>query len=145
MPEDQKCIYFAAGDDTDRLGKLPNAQLVLSKGYDLLLCTEDVDEFCLQMMRDYKEKEFKNINSGDLGLETEDEKKAAEAAETENKDLFEEIKKDLNGKVKEVKVNPTCRNTPSPCLPRAVSRWRWRRYCAACPTQRASRARRCWS
>ena len=80
MPEEQKCIYFAAGDDTDRLGKLPNAQLVLSKGYDLLLCTEDVDEFCLQMMRDYKEKEFKNINSGDLGLETEDEKKAAEAA-----------------------------------------------------------------
>ena len=112
MPEDQKCIYFAAGDDTDRLGKLPNAQLVLSKGYDLLLCTEDVDEFCLQMMRDYKEKEFKNINSGDLGLETEDEKKAAEAAETENKDLFEEIKKDLNGKVKEVKVNPTLQEHP---------------------------------
>ena len=112
MPEDQKCIYFAAGDDTDRLGKLPNAQLVLSKGYDLLLCTEDVDEFCLQMMRDYKEKEFKNINSGDLGLETEDEKKAAEAAETENKDLFEEIRKDLNGKVKEVKVNPTLQEHP---------------------------------
>ena len=112
MPEDQKCIYFAAGDDTDRLGKLPNAQLVLSKGYDLLLCTEDVDEFCLQMMRDYKEKEFKNINSGDLGLETEDEKKAAEAAETENKDLFEEIKKALNGKVKEVKVNPTLQEHP---------------------------------
>ena len=112
MPEGQKCIYFAAGDDTDRLGKLPNAQLVLSKGYDLLLCTEDVDEFCLQMMRDYKEKEFKNINSGDLGLETEDEKKAAEAAETENKDLFEEIKKDLNGKVKEVKVNPTLQEHP---------------------------------
>ena len=112
MPGDQKCIYFAAGDDTDRLGKLPNAQLVLSKGYDLLLCTEDVDEFCLQMMRDYKEKEFKNINSGDLGLETEDEKKAAEAAESENKDLFEEIKKDLNGKVKEVKVNPTLQEHP---------------------------------
>ena len=112
MPAEQKFIYFAAGDDTDRLGKLPNAQLVLSKGYDLLLCTEDVDEFCLQMMRDYKEKEFKNINSGDLGLETEDEKKAAEAAESENKDLFEEIKKDLNGKVKEVKVNPTLQEHP---------------------------------
>ena len=112
MPEDQKCIYFAAGDDTDRLGKLPNAQLVLSKGYDLLLCTEDVDEFCLQVMHDYKEKEFQNINTGDLGLETEDEKKAAEAAETENKDLFEEIKKDLNGKVKEVKVNPILQEHP---------------------------------
>ena len=112
MPEGQKCIYYAAGDDTDRLGKLPNAQLVLSKGYDLLLCTEDVDEFCLQMMRDYKEKEFKNINSGDLGLETEEEKKAAEETATENKDLFEEIKKALNGKIKDVKVNPTLQEHP---------------------------------
>ena len=112
MPAEQKYIYFAAGDSTDRLAKLPAAELVLDKGYDVLLLTEDVDEFCLQMMRDYKEKEFKNINSGDLGLETEDEKKAAEAAETENKDLFEEIKKDLNGKVKEVKVNPTLQEHP---------------------------------
>ena len=112
MPEDQKCIYFAAGDETARLAKLPNAQLVQSKGYDLLLCTEDVDEFCLQMMRDYKEKEFKNINSGDLGLETEDEKKAAEETAAENKDLFEQIKTALNGKVKDVKVNPTLQEHP---------------------------------
>ena len=112
MSEGQKCLYFAAGDDTDRLGKLPNAHLVLSKGYDLLLCTEDVDEFCLQMMHDYKEKEFKNINAGDLGLETEEEKKAAEETANENKDLFEEIKKALNGKVKEVKVNPTLQEHP---------------------------------
>ena len=112
MPEDQKCIYFAAGDDTDRLNKLPNAQLVQSKGYDVLLCTEDVDEFCLQMMRDYKEKEFKNINSGDLGLETEEEKKAAEETAAENKELFEQIKTALNGKVKDVKVNPTLQDHP---------------------------------
>ena len=112
MPEDQKCIYFAAGDETDRLAKLPNAQLVLSKGYDLLLCPEDVDEFCLQMMHDYKEKEFKNINSGDLGLETEEEKKAAETAAEENKDLFEDIKTALKGKVKDVKVNPTLKDHP---------------------------------
>ena len=112
VPEDQKCIYFAAGDDTDRLNKLPNAQLVQSKGYDVLLCTEDVDEFCLQMMRDYKEKEFKNINSGDLGLETEEEKKAAEETAAENKDLFEQIKTALNGKVKDVKVNPTLQEHP---------------------------------
>ena len=60
-----------------------------------------------RQMHDYKEKEFKNINSGDLGLETEDEKKAAEETATENKDLFEEIKKALNGKIKDVKVKPT--------------------------------------
>ena len=59
MPEGQKAIYFAAGDEAARLGKLPNAQLVLSKGYDLLLCSEDVDEFCLQIMHDYKERNSK--------------------------------------------------------------------------------------
>ena len=112
MPEGQKAIYFAAGDEAARLGKLPNAQLVLSKGYDLLLCSEDVDEFCLQIMHDYKEKEFKNINSGDLGLETEDEKKAAEEIATDNMHLFEEIKKALNGKIKDVKVNPTLQDHP---------------------------------
>ena len=112
MPEDQKYIYYAAGDETDRLAKLPNAQLVLGKGYDLLLCPEDVDEFCLQMMHTYKEKEFKNINSGDLGLETEEEKKAAETTAEENKDLFEDIKTALKGKIKEVKVNPTLKDHP---------------------------------
>ena len=112
MPEDQKCIYYAAGDETDRLAKLPNAQLVLSKGYDLLLCPEDVDEFCLQMMHDYKEKEFKNINSGDLGLETDEEKEAAKTATEENKDLFEDIKTALKGKIKDVKVNPTLKDHP---------------------------------
>ena len=112
MPEGQKAIYFAAGDDAARLGKLPNAQLVLSKGYDLLLCTEDVDEFCLQIIEKYKEKEFKNINSGDLGLETEEEKKAAAEVSEENKDLFEDIKKALTGKIKDVKVNPTLQDHP---------------------------------
>ena len=112
MPEDQKCIYYAAGDEAARLGKLPNAQLVLSKGYDLLLCSEDVDEFCLQIMRDYKEKEFKNINSGDLGLATDEEKKAAEEADAANKDLFEAIKTALNGKIQSVKANPTLQDHP---------------------------------
>ena len=121
MPEEQKCIYFAAGDDTDRLSKLPNAQLVLSKGYDLLLCTEDVDEFCLQILHSYPRKdaegkdgtvEFKNVNSGDLGLESEEEKKAAEDATAENKALFDAMKDALNGKVKEVKVSTRLKDHP---------------------------------
>ena len=112
MPEDQKYIYFAAGDSADRLAKLPAAELVLEKGYDLLLLTEDVDEFCLQVLRNYKEKEFKNVNSGDLGLESDEEKKAAEEASAENKDLFDAMQKALGDKVKAVKVSTRLKNHP---------------------------------
>ena len=121
MPAEQKYIYFAAGDSTDRLAKLPSAELVLDKGFDVLLLTEDVDEFCLQILHSYPRKdaegkdgtvEFKNVNSGDLGLETEDEKKAAEEATTANKALFDAMKDALDGKVKEVKVNPTLHEHP---------------------------------
>ena len=112
MPEDQKCIYFAAGESADRLAKLPAAELVLEKGYDLLLLTEDVDEFCLQVLRNYKEKEFKNVNSGDLGLESEEEKKAAEEASAESKELFEAMQKALGDKVKAVKVSTRMKNHP---------------------------------
>ena len=112
MPEDQKCIYFAAGESADRLAKLPAAELVLEKGYDLLLLTEDVDEFCLQVLRNYKEKEFKNVNSGDLGLESEEEKKSAEEASAESKELFEAMQKALGDKVKAVKVSTRLKNHP---------------------------------
>ena len=116
MPEEQKFIYYAAGDSTDRLSKLPAAELVLEKGYDLLLLTEDVDEFCLQMLRHYgekdKEKEFKNISSGDLGLESEEEKKAAEEASEANKDLFEAMKTALDGKVTAVRLSTRLKSHP---------------------------------
>ena len=112
MPEDQKHIYYAAGDNAERLAKLPAAELVLEKGYDLLLLTEDVDEFCLQILRNYKEKEFKNVNSGDLGLESDEEKKAAEEASAENQDLFEAMRKALGDKVKAVKVSTRLKNHP---------------------------------
>ncbi len=138
MPAEQQYIYFAAGDTADRLAKLPAAELVLDKGYDLLLLTEDVDEFCLQMLHGMTRKieapakaegeegeenetpaeptettvEFKNINSGDLGLETEEEKKAAEDATTENKPLFDMMMNALDGKVKEVKVSTRLKDHP---------------------------------
>ena len=75
MPEDQKYIYYAAGESTDRLAKLPAAERVLDKGFDILYLTDDVDEFMLQMLRSYgdkeKEKEFRNISADDLGIETD--------------------------------------------------------------------------
>ena len=74
MKSEQKYIYYAAGDSNERLEKLPAAETVLGKGCDLLLLTEDVDEFCLQILHEYEEKHFKNINSGDLELDSEEEK-----------------------------------------------------------------------
>lgn len=112
MGSEQKYIYYAAGESADRLVKLPAAETVLDKGCDLLLLTEDVDEFCLQVLRAYDEKEFKNINSGDLELETEEEKKAASDAGEESKELLEAMKTALDGKVKEVKISTRLKEHP---------------------------------
>ncbi len=121
MPAEQKYIYFAAGDVSERLAKLPSTELVLDKGYDVLLCTEDVDEFCLQILHSADAKdaegkdrtvEFKNVNSDDLGLETEEEKKAAEDATAENKELFDAMTAALDGKIKQVKISTRLKEHP---------------------------------
>ena len=112
MPEGQKYIYFAAGDNAERLEKLPSAEAVLDHGYDLLLCTEDIDEFCLQMLRTFKEKEFKNIGTGDLGLETDKEKEELKNASDESKELFEEMKKALGGKVSAIRLSAQLKEHP---------------------------------
>ena len=112
MPEAQKYIYFASSDTTDRAAKLPNTEAVLDHGFDVLLCTEDVDEFCLQILREFKEKSFKNVGSGNLELETEEEKKAAETAAEENKGLLDAIKDALKGKVKAVKTSSVLKEHP---------------------------------
>ena len=105
MPEEQKTIYFAASDSVERAAKLPNTEAVLAHGYDVLLCTEDIDEFCLQALNKYKEKEFKNVGAGDLGLETEEEKEAAKVSAEENKGLLTALKDALGDKVKAVKTS----------------------------------------
>ncbi len=112
MKDGQKYIYYAAGDAVDRLAKLPAAQTVLNKDCDLLLLAEDVDEFCLQVLREYNEKEFKNINSGDLELETEEEKEAADKAGEESRELLDGIKEALEGKVKDVKISTRLTDHP---------------------------------
>lgn len=113
MPEDQKSIFYAAGESVDRLARRPIVNTVLGKGYDVLLCPQDVDEFCLTSMNEYEEKQFKNVAGGDLGLETEDEKSAAEAITKENEELFNAMKDALDGKVKRVAVSSRLSDTPS--------------------------------
>lgn len=116
MPEEQKYIYYAAGESTDRLAKLPAAERVLDKGFDILYLTDDVDEFMFQMLRNYgdkeKEKEFRSISAEDLGIETEAEKEEVKAKNEENKDLFEAMKEALDGKVTEVRLSQRLKSHP---------------------------------
>lgn len=112
MPEDQKYIYYATGESNERIAKLPQTEMVADKGYEILYFTEDVDEFAIRMLMNYKEKEFKNVSSGDLGLESEEEKKEAEKEASDHKDLFEKMTEILSGKVKEVKASKRLRSHP---------------------------------
>ncbi|MBQ6449157.1 molecular chaperone HtpG [Cytobacillus oceanisediminis] len=111
MPEDQKFIYYATGDSIDRIEKLPQTELVADKGYEILYLTDDIDEFAIKMIATYKEKEFKSVSSGDLGLDQEEEKEEKEVTE-ENKALFDYMKDILSDKVKNVKVSTRLKSHP---------------------------------
>lgn len=112
MPEDQKEIYYASGETVEKCDLLPQVEAVKSKGYDVLYMTDNVDEFCLQMMRDYDSKTFKNVTQGDLDLETEDEKKELEKKTEDNKPLLEIVKKALGDKVQDVKLSHRLKSHP---------------------------------
>ncbi|MDR6123969.1 molecular chaperone HtpG [Bacillus sp. SLBN-46] len=112
MPEEQKYIYYAAGDSIERLEKLPQTEFVSEKGYEILFFTDDIDEFAIKMVMTYKEKEFKSISSGDLGIEGEESKEDSETQDNENQELFDFMKKTLAGKVKDVRISKRLKSHP---------------------------------
>ena len=112
MKEDQKDIYFASGETVEKIDMLPACEAVKDKGFDILYLTDNVDEFCLQMLRDYKEKTFKNVTQGDLNLESEEEKKELEQKTTDHKDLLDAIKEALGDKVVEVRLSSRLKSHP---------------------------------
>jgi molecular chaperone HtpG len=112
MPEDQKYIYYASGESIDRIDKLPQAEFVSEKGYEILYFTEDIDEFAIKMVMTYKEKEFKSISSGDLGIEGEENKSESESEENESKEIFDYMKNILADKVKDVRISKRLKSHP---------------------------------
>ena len=110
MPENQKYIYYAAGESLERIEKLPQTEMVAEKGYEILYLTEDIDEFALKILMSYKEKEFKSVSGSDLGIE--DEEKKDESASEENKELFDYMKKVLEGKVADVRASKRLKQHP---------------------------------
>lgn len=113
MPEEQKYIYYAQGDSVDRVDKLPQTEVVKDKGYEILYFTDEIDEFAIRMLMNYKEKEFKSVSSGDLGMER-DEKEKEEEQETakEHEDLLHQMKKLLEGKVTDVRASKRLKSHP---------------------------------
>lgn len=111
MAEGQKYIYYAAGDSLDRLEKLPQAEVLIDKGYEILYLTEDVDEFALKMLMAYKEKEFKSVSGNDLGLD-DLESKDQDETEASDKALFEQMKTLLGDKVAEVRISKRLKSHP---------------------------------
>ena len=117
MAEGQEKIYFAPGENRDRLAKLPQVETLAKKGYDVLLFAEDVDEFIPQTLMTYMEKPFCNVSTEDLGLKTEEEKKEAEEKAEEMKGLLTFVKESLGDQVKEVKLSSDLGSHPACMTP----------------------------
>lgn len=112
MKEDQKEIYYAAGESVESIKALPQMEKVLDKGYEVLYFTDNVDEFLAQIVREYDSKQFKSILAGDLDLDTKEEKEELEKKIEDSKSFIEAIKEALKDKVSDVRLSTRLKSHP---------------------------------
>ncbi len=112
MPEEQKYIYYAAGESAEKLSMLPQAETVRDHGFDILYLTDEVDEFLMNILHEFDGKEFRSISSGDLGLESEEQKEEKKEKEELNKEMLDFIKDSLDGKVTGVILSSRLKSHP---------------------------------
>ncbi|MEG0803773.1 MAG: molecular chaperone HtpG, partial [Pygmaiobacter sp.] len=112
MKENQKYIYYACGESAAKLDVMPQNERLKEQGYEVLYLTDDVDEFTLKAMRDYKEKEFRSTSDDDLGIDTEAEKEEIKQQTEENKELLDYLKESLGDKVAAVALTSRLKNCP---------------------------------
>ena len=128
MAEGQEKIYFAPGENKDRLSRLPQVETLSKKGYDVLLFSEDVDEFIPQSLATYMEKSFCNVAAEDLGLQTEEEKKEAEEKAESLKGFLTFVKEALGEQVKEVRLSSNLGDHPVCMVPDAGMSFEMEKY-----------------
>ena len=128
MAEGQEKIYFVPGENRERLGKLPQVETLRKRGYDVLLFTEEVDEFIPQTLNTYLEKSFCNASSEDLGLLTEEEKKEIQEKAEEKKGFLTFVKEALGEQVKEVRLSPELGSQPVCMKPDAGMSFEMEKY-----------------
>jgi molecular chaperone HtpG len=142
MPEDQKYIYYAAGESRTKLSQLPQTELVRDKGYDILLLTDDVDEFIMQSLLNYQEKEFKSVSAQDLGLESDEEKAEKEQETQDNKELLDFVKETMGDKLKEVRLSNKLKSHPVCLVPDSGLSFEMEKYLnRVAPTEKLSTGR----
>ena len=128
MAEGQEKIYYITGESTERMAKLPQVKALNDHGYDVLLCTEDVDEFIPQTLINYMDKNFCNAASEDLGLQSEEEKKALEEKAEEKKGFLTFLKETLGENVKEVRFSANLGAQPAAMVPDAGMSFEMEKY-----------------
>ncbi len=110
--EDQKEIYYVSGSDLEMMDKLPIVQTLKKKDFEVIYLLDDVDEFVMQTLQQFREKTFKNALQGNLDLDTEEEKKELEQTTSDNKDLLDFMKDALKDEVAEVKISNRLSDDP---------------------------------
>ena len=128
MAEGQEKIYYVTGENAQLLSRLPQVQTLAARGYDVLLCSEDVDEFVFQTLVTYSEKSFCNAASEDLGLQTEEEKKQMESKAEEMKGFLTFVKETLGQQVKEVRLSADLGSHPAAMVPEAGMSFEMEKY-----------------
>lgn len=128
MPQGQEKIYYVPGENRERLSKLPQVLTLAKKGYDVLLFTEDVDEFIPQTLMTYQEKKFCNASSEDLGLQTEEEKQEIETKTEAMKPTLEFVKNSLGERVKDVRLSSNLGDYPVSMSPEAGMSFEMEKY-----------------
>lgn len=112
MADEQKYIYFASGDSVDKVSLLPQIEPVRDAGFDILYLTDDVDEFVIQILDKYEEREFKSVNDDDLSLESDEKRAKTEKLAEDCKELLEFMSEALGDEVKEVKLSHKLKSHP---------------------------------
>ncbi len=128
MAEGQEKIYYVPGENRERLAKLPQVQTLVKKGYDVLLCTEDVDAFIPQTLGVYLEKSFCNAASEELGLQTEEEKKEIEEKTREMQGFLTFVQESLGEAVKEVRLSADLGDHPCAMVPEGGMSFEMEKY-----------------
>lgn len=112
MKEDQKYIYYCAGESVEKIEALPQTELLRDKGYEILYLTDNVDEFAVKVLMRHGDKEFRSVSEGDLGIDSEAEKEETKKLAEDNKDMLSLMKEALGDKIKEAKISDKLKTHP---------------------------------